>query len=93
MFMFEALILGVVATAIGACSGAALAAAINAAQITIPSSAVRAILLSDTITLSVKATQIMQTVGLFTLFSIFASLVPATRAARMEPVKAIQHIG
>ena len=93
MFMFEALILGVVATTVGACSGAALAAVIDAAQITIPSSAVQAILLSDTLTLSVKTTQIIQTVGLFTLFSIFASLVPASRAARMEPVKAIQHIG
>ena len=62
MFMFEALILGVLATALGACSGAALAAALNAAEITIPSSAVQAILLSDTLTLSVKASQIIQTI-------------------------------
>lgn len=93
MFLFEALILGVVATTFGACLGAALASAIDAAQIKIPSDAVKAILLSDTLNLNITLPQILKTILLFTLFSISASLVPASRAARMEPVKAIHHVG
>ena len=93
MFVLEALILGVVATTVGACTGAALASLVDSAQIKIPSAAVQAILLSDTLNLTVTPSQILKTIALFTFFSIGASLIPASRAARMEPVKAIHHVG
>ena len=93
MFLFEALILGLASTTFGCLLGALLATTLNAAQLTIPSHAVQAVLLSETLHLVVDPRQLLQTIGLFTLFAVTASIIPASRAARMEPVKAIHHIG
>lgn len=92
MFLFEALILGLVFTTFGSAAGALIATGLNAAELTIPSEAIQAVLLSDTLHLVVKPTQLLQTVISFTVFAILASAVPANRAARMEPVEAIHHV-
>ena len=91
MFLFEALLLGLGSTALGSAIGASAAIALNAAKLTIPSGALQAVLLSDTLHLAVNAGQILQGVFLLTLFVIIASLIPASRAASLEPVKAIHH--
>jgi putative ABC transport system permease protein len=92
MFMFEALILALFATTIGAIFGALVAIGIDAAQIGVPIEAMRAILLSDVLRLSVNYQQTLMSIFVLTLFAGFSALWPALRAARMQPVKALQSV-
>lgn len=93
LFVVEAFLLGLVATAGGSLLGGVFASALNAAQIPIPSEAARMIMLSDTLYLAVQPGQLASATLLFTLITGLAALWPASRAARMRPVSAIQHIG
>ncbi|MCC7382746.1 MAG: ABC transporter permease [Deltaproteobacteria bacterium] len=92
LFMLEAVILGVSATLLGGIAGGALAAALDAAKIIVPSEAVQAILMSDTLHLAVRPGQILSAVAAFTLVTAFAALWPALRAAKLQPVEAIQSV-
>ena len=92
MFMFEALILALFATTTGAVLGALIAIGIDTAKIAVPIEAMRAILLSDVLRLDVDYWQTLTSVLLLTLFAGFSALWPALRAARMQPVKALQSI-
>jgi putative ABC transport system permease protein len=93
LFLVEALLLGLCATALGSALGAALAGAINAASFHIPVDAVQTVVMSDVLTLSVQPMQVVKTIGLFTAFTAVAALWPALRAARLQPLTAIQHVG
>lgn len=92
MVLLEAFILGLAASSLGALTGMLLSLTLNAAEVTIPIAAVRFILLSDTLKLSVAPWQILQAVAFFTAVTALAALLPAVRAARMQPVTAIQQI-
>ncbi len=92
MIMLEALILGAAASTVGALLGAGLAIGINAADVTVPIDAMRIILLSDKLRLSVEPMVVIQAIFAFTLMTALAALLPAIRAARMQPVTAIQHV-
>ena len=89
MFMLEALFLGLFATTLGALAGAAIAFSVDAASIEIPVEALRAILLSDTINLSVKVSQVLIAIISLTIFTGLSALWPALRASRLQPVTAI----
>ncbi|MCA9555395.1 MAG: ABC transporter permease [Myxococcales bacterium] len=93
MFMLEALILGLVATSLGGAAGAFIARSIDAAHVHVSVDAVRLILMSDTLHLSVGVQQVLTAVIAFTLISGLSALWPAYRASRLQPVTAIQHIG
>lgn len=93
MFLTEALLLGLMATGIGATLGALIAGGLNALRIHIPVEAVQAVLMSDTLNMSVQPMQIGIAVGAFTLICGLSALWPAARAARMQPVTAIHHVG
>lgn len=93
MFMIEAILLGLFATIIGAVSGALLATAIDRWAPPVPIEAVQAIIMSDRLHLAVKPGQIAAAVFAFTLVTALASLWPALRAARMQPVDAIHSTG
>lgn len=93
LFVIEALILGLVATAAGSLMGAALSSLLNLVEVPIPSEAARMIVLSDTLYLSLRGEQLVKAVLLFTVVTGLAALWPASRAARMRPVSAIQHVG
>lgn len=93
LFVTEALLLGLFATGVGSLLGGALASGLDAAAIPIPWDAARVIMLSDTLHLEVSAGQLVRAVLLFTLVTGVAALWPASRAARMRPVNAIQHVG
>lgn len=93
LFVTEALILGLVASAFGGGLGAFVSWGLNAAGLELPSEAARTVLMSDTLHLSVKGGQILRAIVTFTAVTGIASLVPASRAARMRPVSAIQHVG
>lgn len=93
MFMLEATLLGLGATLAGALAGAGLAVAIDAWAPVVPSQAVQAILMSDRLHLAVRASQLVASVIVFTGVTVLASLWPALRAARMQPVDAIHSAG
>lgn len=93
MFMLEAGLLGLAATCAGALAGAGLAATIDAWAPPVPSEAVQAILMSDRLHLAVKPLQLAASVFVFTFVTALASLWPALRAARMQPVDAIHSTG
>jgi ABC-type lipoprotein release transport system permease subunit len=92
MILLEALLLGLIATSTGALIGAASAIAIDAAQITVPSDALRDILLTDIITLRVRIGDVAASVVSLTLFTVLASAWPAARAARLQPVTAMHEV-
>jgi len=93
LFVTEAVLLGLIASGLGAGLGALLASILDAARIPLPSEAARTVLMSDTLRLSVRPEQIVRAVLTFTFVAGAASLLPASRAARMRPVTAIHHVG
>ncbi len=92
MFMLEALILGAFATVVGALAGGLIAVSLNAMNIEVPIAAMRAILLSDVLRLKVEVGQTALSVLVLTLFTGLSALWPSMRAARMQPVEALQAI-
>lgn len=92
MILLEALILGLVATTLGAMVGSLIAAGVDAAEIRVPVEALRAILLSDVLSLRVEAGRVAMAVFGLTAFTGFAALWPSIRAARMQPVTAIHKV-
>ena len=93
MFVFEALILGAAATALGVALGVAVAAAVNAANLHIPVEAFRIALMSDRLYLEIRASDVAQVAAGITATTGLASLYPAWRAARMRPITAIHRVG
>jgi len=92
LILFEALFLGLFATTAGALVGVAVALGVDAAHIAVPVEAMEMILLSDTLHLAINPMQLVQAVGLLTLFTVFSAIWPAARAARMPPVTAIHQV-
>lgn len=90
LFLTEALLLGLAATSAGALGGAAVSAAIEAANIPLPIDALRIILISNTLHLSTGPREVVTAVVVFTLVTGLAAIWPALRAARMRPVTAMQ---
>jgi putative ABC transport system permease protein len=90
LFILEAIVLGFFSTLAGGLTGMAIAGAIDAAQIRIDVDAVRAILLSDALHLVTQPGHVIGAVIAFTFISGFAALWPSLRAARIQPVTAMQ---
>jgi putative ABC transport system permease protein len=90
MFMVEAVFLGIGATALGGGLGALVAKLIDVAKLRVPSEAVQAVLMSDTLHLLVTPGQIMGAIVTFTTITALSALWPAFRASRLQPVQAIQ---
>jgi putative ABC transport system permease protein len=93
MFLLEAVLLGGVATTIGAALGAGVALGLDAAEIRVPIAAVQAILMSDTLHMVVEPLELALAVAVFTVVAGLSALWPALRAARLQPVTAIHHVG
>lgn len=93
MFLLEAVALGLFSTTVGALVGAVIALSLDALGLTIPSEAVQAILMSETLHLVVHPTQLLWAVLAFTGLSALAALLPAYRASRLQPVTAIHFLG
>ncbi len=93
LFIFEALMLGLIATTIGALTGADVAARLDAAALPVPDEAMAAILMSDTLQLTVTPGQVILAIVVFTIVTGVSAISPAVRASRLEPVTAIHHSG
>lgn len=91
LFLLEALFLGLGATSAGAAFGAAIALGVDAARIPVPSDAVRTILLSNELNLTVQLNSLLTAVVFLTAFTGLSALWPAIRASRLQPVKALTH--
>lgn len=92
LILSEALLLGLLATGLGAAVGAAVAFGVDAAQVPVEIDAVKAILLSDKLRLTVRGGSVFGSVALLSFLTVVASLWPAWRASRLPPVTAIQHV-
>jgi len=91
MFLLEAVVLGLFSTSMGALVGALLSLVLNAANIRLPMDAMKAILLSDTLYLSVSPASLISAVLALTAFTTLSALWPAIRAASLQPVVALSH--
>jgi len=93
MFVTEAGLLGAIATGFGAICGATVALALDLWAPTIPSDAVQAILMSETLHMVVRPEQLLLAILAFSTLSVGAALLPALRAARLQPITAIHEVG
>lgn len=91
LFLWEALLLGLGATTIGAVLAVALALAVDAAHIPVTAEAVRAILLSDTLHLAPTPAAVLASIVSLTLFTAAAAAWPAYRASRLKVVDALAY--
>ncbi len=91
MFLAEASLLGFGAAAAGIVTGGLIAAVVNGLQIKLKE-AVRVILISDTLHFTVTPGRLLLAAFVFTFVTALAALWPALRAARMQPVTAIQTV-
>lgn len=92
MFLVEALALGLVAATLGALLGALAALALDQARLQVPIEAMRAILMSDTLTLSVRPFYVAAAASALSLLVALSALWPASRASRIPPITAIQTV-
>ena len=91
LFLIESMVMGSVSSLAGSLLASLLALVVNSAHIPLPSEALQAVLMNDTLFISVHPTQILQTVVLFTLLTTVGAIWPSFRAATLEPVRALQH--
>jgi ABC-type lipoprotein release transport system permease subunit len=92
MFLLEALVLGLLGTAVGAAAGLGVCLAINAADISVPM-AVQVFILSEKLHLVVNPGSVVGAITFITLCTTAISMIPSFLAARMKPVTAMHHIG
>jgi putative ABC transport system permease protein len=91
MFLAEATLLGLGASAVGIVLGGGVALVVNGLDVRLKE-AMRMVLITDTLQFSVTPGALVTAAVLFTLVTALAALWPALRAARMQPVTAIQSV-
>ncbi|WP_141592732.1 ABC transporter permease [Myxococcus sp. AB056] len=92
MFVFEALLLGLLGTLAGASTGLVLCLAVNAMAVHVPE-VVAVFIMSDTLNLAVHPSSILGAMAFITACTTAISLIPSFLAARLKPVTAMHHIG
>lgn len=92
LFLLEAGLLGLLSTTAGATLGAAVALGVDLAGVRVPSQAVQAILLSDTLHLGLSPLYLLGTVAFLTFLTATSALWPSLKAASLTPVRALQHV-
>ena len=92
LFMFEALLLGLVGTVTGAVLAAILGTLVNLAHIPVPD-AVQLFLMSDHVYFAIHPAGLLQAVVGITTVTGLAALYPSLRAAKLRPVVAMAHAG
>jgi ABC-type lipoprotein release transport system permease subunit len=92
MFLIEALVLALGATAVGAAVGFLACVGVNAAHVEVPV-AVQLFLMSSKLHLLVNLVSVVGAILVITFCAMVVSLVPSFLAARLKPVTAMHHIG
>jgi putative ABC transport system permease protein len=88
LFVLEGFCLGIVGVALGDVVGIAIAKILNLSKITFDFGQQKGLLLTATITPADLATISVTVI----IVSVIASLQPAFKASRMEPIKALRHV-
>jgi len=92
MFLLETVILSGVSALAGVVLGAGIAGLLNSLQIPV-SQGFQIFLMSDTLRLVVSPRSLVLAVVVVPLLTTVGALFPASRAARLKPVTAMQHAG
>jgi ABC-type lipoprotein release transport system permease subunit len=92
MFLLESASLGLVATTLGALLALAIASVLGTIGIPLPEGPLRTFMMAEHLTLAVTYVHVVASIVVVTLVTMSASLWPALRAARLEPVTAIQRV-
>jgi putative ABC transport system permease protein len=92
LFLIEAMLLGLGSSLLGAALGGGLAHLIDGAALHIPEEGLRTLLMSDVLHLSISGGLLLLVVITFTAITSLAALWPALRAARLEPIVAMQRV-
>ncbi|MBM4352324.1 MAG: ABC transporter permease [Deltaproteobacteria bacterium] len=92
MFLLETVILSVLSALAGVLLGAGIAELLNSLRIPV-SQGFQIFLMSDTLRLVVSPRSLLLAVVVVPLLTTFGALIPASRAARLRPVTAMQHAG
>jgi putative ABC transport system permease protein len=92
LFLLEAMLLGLFATTAGSLVGAGVALGLDAMAIPVPIAAMKAILLSDTVRMSVSLPALAGSIVFLTLCTGAAAFWPSLRAARMRPIVALGYV-
>jgi len=88
MFVIEGFCLGIFGTVIGNIFGAVIIYIINASKITFDFAMHQGLILSA----NIKASDIISISVIVIIVSVIASLQPAFKASRMEPITALRHV-
>ncbi|HYX34766.1 MAG TPA: FtsX-like permease family protein [Oligoflexus sp.] len=89
MFVFEAIMLGFLASGLGVLFGSIVILAINGMNIPITNDGMRLFMMANTLKFSLHPSQIVSTLILFSVITGLAALYPALKAARLRPVEAL----
>jgi putative ABC transport system permease protein len=88
MFVIEGFCLGIAGAVIGSVSGAIIVFIINILKITFNFGIQKGLILSA----SIKPADLLVISVIVVIVSVIASLQPAFKASRMEPIKALRHV-
>jgi ABC-type lipoprotein release transport system permease subunit len=90
MILLEAVMLTLMAAAIGAAIGFGIAAAVNAAGIEVTSKGIQTFLMTDELLLDLNVGSLIDAIVIITTFNGLGALYPAWQAAKIPPVVAMQ---
>jgi ABC-type antimicrobial peptide transport system permease subunit len=92
MFLLEALVLSISGVVAGTALALLTQVGLNAAHLHVPLAA-QFMLMRDTLTFTADPEAILRGVGIIVAATMLVSLFPSFRAARLQPVTAMHHIG
>ena len=92
LFMLEAMMLGFLAALVGGVCAYLAVVGISALEIPIQNEAMRIILFADKVNLKIDISEVIAAVVAFSFITSLAALLPSIKAAKIQPIQAINHI-